>query len=70
MRQPAHQLVVAQAARRILDIRLQVIESVLIFLVAFAGETRQVAHQRVALGVQKARQLLGKSAYRARSPAR
>jgi len=58
--QPAHQLIVAQAARGVLDVRLQVIVSVLILLVAFAAEARQVARQRVALGVQEARQALGK----------
>ena len=59
-RQPAHQLIVAQAARRILDVRLQVIVSIVILLVAFAAEACEVAHQGVALGVQEARQPLGK----------
>ena len=47
--QPADQLIIAQAAGRLLDVRLQVVESVGVLGVALARQLRQVADQRIAV---------------------
>ena len=57
--QPAKELKIAQAAGGFLDVRLEMIDGIAILGVAFAGEARQVARQRVAIGQHEARQLGG-----------
>ena len=56
--QPRDQLQVAEAAGRLLDIRLQMIKRGVEFLVAVARELAQIAHQAVALPVNEAGQAL------------
>ena len=59
LRQPADQLGIAQAARRLLDIGLQMIKGIAVLSVALVGEARKIAQQRVAIGGDEARQLFG-----------
>ena len=57
--QPAHELVVAQAAGRFLDVGLQMMNGVGVAGVALAREPGQIAGQRFAVGADEARQLRG-----------
>ena len=57
--EPADQLVIAQAAGRLLDVRLQVVERGGVLGVAVARQLREIAHQGVAVAVDEARQAVG-----------
>ena len=57
--QPAHQLIVAQAAGRFLDVRFQVVDGVGVLGVAVARQLRQVADQRLAVARHEPRHPAG-----------
>ena len=57
--EPADQLVVAQTAGRVLDVRLEMVERAGVLGMAVARELRQIAYQGVAIGVDEARQAVG-----------
>ena len=55
--QPIDQMQVAQAARRFLDVGLQMIERALEFFVALARELAKVAGERAGLALEERRKL-------------
>src|SRR5262245_53249201 len=55
--EPAEELIIAQAARSFLDVRLEMIDWVREFGVAVARQVREIADERVAVAVDEARQL-------------
>src|SRR4051794_19819525 len=64
--QPPQQLIIPQAARRFLHVRLQMIERVVVFVMAVPRKLSEISNQGLALRLNETRKLLAQFAGKGR----